>query len=348
MKKTIFIAFLGIIFIYPFISYANDGEHAVEFLSAGVGARALGMGSAFVSVADDATAAYWNPAGLARIPSGAFSAMYSDVFESGEGGFLSKGLVKYSFVNYIHRINLGIIGLSWIRLGIDDIPRTSFVDTNGNGILGDFQDKNGNGIKEPGEVYIDRPVIAEYFNNTDDALLISYAKEIHDKILLGGNFKLIRQIIYQNQANGWGADFGILVEPVKKLQIGLLLQDVIGTRVKWDTATRASFTREPSLRLGSSYMLTLPVVNTLFSVDIDNRQSELKAENVDESSINLHYGLETWLFNILALRVGYERDKLTAGAGFALNISELRVSADYAFTSHELGDSQRISVSGEF
>ena len=30
----------------------------------GIGARAEGMGGAFVAVADDATAVYWNPAGL--------------------------------------------------------------------------------------------------------------------------------------------------------------------------------------------------------------------------------------------------------------------------------------------
>ena len=51
---------------------AEEGSHAAEFLSHGVGARALGMGSSFVSVADDATAAYWNPAGLVQIPRRAF------------------------------------------------------------------------------------------------------------------------------------------------------------------------------------------------------------------------------------------------------------------------------------
>ena len=30
-----------------------------------LGTRAMGMGGVFVAVADDATAAYWNPAGLA-------------------------------------------------------------------------------------------------------------------------------------------------------------------------------------------------------------------------------------------------------------------------------------------
>ena len=40
-----------------------DSLHAQTF--GGVGTRAEGMGGAFVAVADDATAAYWNPAGIA-------------------------------------------------------------------------------------------------------------------------------------------------------------------------------------------------------------------------------------------------------------------------------------------
>ena len=40
-----------------------------------VGTRAMGMAGAFVAVADDATAAYWNPAGL---PSGAFLSLLLD------------------------------------------------------------------------------------------------------------------------------------------------------------------------------------------------------------------------------------------------------------------------------
>ncbi len=36
-------------------------------LGMGVGARAMGMGGAFVSVADDASAVFWNPAGLVKL-----------------------------------------------------------------------------------------------------------------------------------------------------------------------------------------------------------------------------------------------------------------------------------------
>src|SRR4029077_6842859 len=43
------------------------GGQPLEFMSYGAGARSLAMGAAFVGVADDASATYWNPAGLSQI-----------------------------------------------------------------------------------------------------------------------------------------------------------------------------------------------------------------------------------------------------------------------------------------
>ena len=47
--------------------HAGDTKYAGEFLRLGVGARALGMGGSYVALANDASAAYWNPAGLATL-----------------------------------------------------------------------------------------------------------------------------------------------------------------------------------------------------------------------------------------------------------------------------------------
>lgn len=49
-------------------SYAQVSSAAVLFLRIAAGARAAGMGEAYVAVADDATATHWNPAGLGRYP----------------------------------------------------------------------------------------------------------------------------------------------------------------------------------------------------------------------------------------------------------------------------------------
>lgn len=50
----------------PRLADAAPGETGFAFLKLGVGARAMGMGSAYVALADDPTAVYWNPAGLAN------------------------------------------------------------------------------------------------------------------------------------------------------------------------------------------------------------------------------------------------------------------------------------------
>ena len=49
------------------ITHAEELEIPSTFNPVGSGARAVGMGGAFISVADDATAASWNPAGLTQL-----------------------------------------------------------------------------------------------------------------------------------------------------------------------------------------------------------------------------------------------------------------------------------------
>ncbi|MBU4443884.1 UPF0164 family protein, partial [bacterium] len=65
--KVLFAGFGGI---------AKVGTTAAQFLKIPIGTRAMGMGSAFVSVANDATALYWNPAGIAEMTGGEFSVMH--------------------------------------------------------------------------------------------------------------------------------------------------------------------------------------------------------------------------------------------------------------------------------
>ena len=338
-------------FILPLTTFAADeGAHAAEFLSHGVGARALGMGSAFVAIADDATATYWNPAGLTKVKKHSFSAMYSDTFNTSDGGFLSKGLVNYNFVNYVHQIeDIGSLGLSWIRLGIDDIPRTTFIDIDNNGNLGDYQDINGNGTKDDGEPYIDRPTVADYFSNTDNALLISYARQVHSIAAVGGNLKLLSQSIYNNTGRGFGIDIGLILSPYKGLRIGAMLLDATGTQIQWDTEDKPVFTRERRLRFGSAYQFTFPRFGKgSFGVDFETDQGDLEEGTDSDGGILFRTGAEYWLFNTLALRCGWNGNGLSVGTGLQLSVSNMTFFVDYAFNTHTLGGSQRISVSGQF
>ena len=331
------------------VKAADEGAHAAEFLSHGVGARALGMGSAFVAIADDATATYWNPAGLTKVKKHSFSAMYSDTFSTGDGSWLSRGLVAYNFVNYIYQIeNIGSLGLSWIRLGVDDIPRTTFIDINNNGVLGDYHDINGNGIKDDGELYIDKPEVAEYFSNTDNALLISYARQVHPMVSVGGNLKLLNQSIFENSGTGFGIDIGFIAEPYKGLRLGAILLDATGTQIRWDTPNTPTFTRTRRLRFGTAYHFTVPRLGRgAISVDLETDQADLEAGSAGGGLI-LRAGAEYWLFDTVALRAGRNGNGISAGAGFRVKVNAMAFFINYAFNTHTLGGSQRISVSGEF
>ncbi|MBI4062852.1 MAG: UPF0164 family protein, partial [Elusimicrobia bacterium] len=57
------------------VAQTNSG---FSFLKIGVGARPIGLGSAYTAMANDATAIYWNPAGLGAIKKRELSAMHGE------------------------------------------------------------------------------------------------------------------------------------------------------------------------------------------------------------------------------------------------------------------------------
>ena len=57
---------------------SDSGTTTAQFLKLGVGARAIGMGEAYSAIADDPTAIYWNPAGLAAVSEHSVSLMHAN------------------------------------------------------------------------------------------------------------------------------------------------------------------------------------------------------------------------------------------------------------------------------
>ena len=72
MKKIIYILLLLLFFgnanaqLFPVLGGQRAGISTAQFLKIGVGGRAAALGESFVAIANDASALYWNPAGLAQ------------------------------------------------------------------------------------------------------------------------------------------------------------------------------------------------------------------------------------------------------------------------------------------
>jgi hypothetical protein len=312
-------------------------RYAGEFLRVGVGARALGMGSAFVGLADDGTAAYWNPAGLATLSEKQLTAMHAEQFGS---------IVQYDFLSYVMPVGSPgkprqAISVSLIRLGVSDIP-----DTRGLTII----DQNGNGkFDYPEDLLVVDESRFVFDSDNDVALLFSYARDIRPGLSLGGNFKYIRQWLGDSlRSNGFGIDLGLLYVGRSGFSMGATLRDATTTRILWNTGTGEFIA--PSLRLGAAkthgFRDRRHLVTAALDVQVGFSDERLSSQaHLGSVTFEFHPGLEYWYDRRLALRAGFEAQNFTAGAGLRYH----RFGLDYAYLDHrDLDASHRVSGSYRF
>lgn len=90
-------AALGCVAAPAFAITDEEGNASLQFSFVPPGARSLGMGGAFIGLADDATAAYTNPAGLTQLVNSEISAEYRNARFSTE--FIAGDLPQYDTAN---------------------------------------------------------------------------------------------------------------------------------------------------------------------------------------------------------------------------------------------------------
>ena len=289
-----------IILCLPALAETGDGGYAGPFLRLGFGARALGMGGAFVAVADDATGGFFNPAGLVQVTKRSFGASYRKMTLDRRLG--------YAVYNQPIR-DEATIALAWINAGVSDV-------------MG--RDADGSPTEE--------------ISNYQNAVQMFLGRKIIEKFSAGLTIRYIQFNLANINSYGIGFGLSAMGMPTPELRLGAALEN-LGMKYSWtsgDYWTR----RDPDImgssveeefpfnvRLGASYLLWENRI--LLSTEME-KNSEQKEK--------IHLGVEGWALENVAGRIGYDRGSFTFGLGLRQDIQSATLGFDYAFVSSRVED----------
>ncbi len=172
----------------------EDGGRPGAFLDFAASARSLSMGGAHAGVADDASAGYWNPAGLAQLERKDVVSLYSVLHENTRFG-------SFSFAQ--PTVDIGTFGVGVVLLESGNLDKRS--DTGAP--LGSF-------------------------SASESAVLLSHGIRLNDRWAVGSTLKGVRQEIDKFSATSFGIDLGTLYQFDERLQFGLSLRNVLAPSIK--------------------------------------------------------------------------------------------------------------------
>jgi hypothetical protein len=166
------------------------------------------------------------------------------------------------------------------------------------------------------------------FDISNQAIFISYARDIAGPLSAGINLKVIMESVFDKSGAGYGADLGLMFVPSEYVSFGLSVINVLPPAVKLDTMTE---TFPMVIKFGiAGKFLGERIIPTL---DVEKELSN--------KDLKFKMGLEVYPLNDLAIRAGLDETEITFGAGYKF-LKHYKV--DYSLSSQEL--SQQLGVLG--
>ncbi len=331
MKTALKILLLGVVACsFSYGAFSKVGTTGANFLKIGVG-RASGMGDAFTALADDASAVYFNPAGLANVNRQAqinYAKWFADI--------------SHNFLVVVLPVNnFGTVAFTANALTMGDIEVTTVDDPKT-----PAREDEGTGLK---------------VGANDLAFSLSYARIITDKLSFGLSVKAIQQTIWDMGASAVGFDMGLFYNTgFKSLRLGAAVANY-GTQLAFSGPHldyNFAWPDSGPKQLQGSYKTTPVPLPTMFrfgvAMDLLNTGTNRLTTAIDivhPSDINetVNIGLEYGLANMFFLRGGYilnvdqnyhqklgDLTGLCAGLGVkGKPTSALEVGLDYAFRYYQ-------------
>src|SRR3989304_5294119 len=296
------------------------GTTAAAFLEIPVGASAVGLGGAFVSVANDASALYWNVGGISTLGKYGFQLAHMDWIAD----------TKFNFAGLVIPLgDFGTLGFSFTSLTMADMMVRTVEKPEGTG---------------------------EFFSAADIAIGLSYARNLSDRFSIGFTAKYVQEKIWHMVAEGWAIDAGTLFK--KDILGGMIIGASIsnfGTTMKLQGRDTRYFIRVDETKQGSNDRIPTNIelnswdMPLLFRIGVSTNAIQddtyrftvaIDAIHPNNDYPNLNVGAEFGFMDFFILRGGYNALFLKdaeGGLSFGIGVnskmlfSETIVQFDYAY-----------------
>jgi hypothetical protein len=199
MKRLLLSTVAVLLLAASFVCGGDAGRESP--FSLGAGARSLGMGGGLVALTDDATALYYNPAGLSAIGNQELFFSHSALFEHS----------AFDVASWVYPIDNGHgLGLSYMRLGTGDIVRR-------------------HDYAERGE-----------FTYSQSQLMMAYGRRITRPLSGGITLKIVNQALDDQSDFTVGLDVGAMIHMSRYLGLGIVARDVLPAKLVLDSTEEST------------------------------------------------------------------------------------------------------------
>jgi len=279
---------------------AAGGGYAGAWLGLGAGARAAAMGNAFAAVADDASALFFNPAGLDQVPGGRAEFTYHYPFSEVKDVTYATGAVSYNMSGRGFALGTFAAGVNYFK---------------------------ASGIPEAGGLGLTGRTFSDY----ESAIKLGWGKGLGGEVVageepkyyLGIALKVITTKIYEYQDGGFGVDAGFLFTPLPATRVAVALDNLVAPNVELKSIRDVY---PATVRLGAAVDLPANIVAT----------AEGRVRK--DGDLGAAAGGEAVIAKVLALRAGYRYPENMPSAGLGVAAGNYRF--DLCWRPHrELGDS---------
>jgi len=311
--------------LVPNLGGQRTGISAFQFLKLGAGARGVAMGESFVAVANDASALYWNPAGLVQFPDDQVIAAHTE--------YLVDIKHEYFGVAY-HLTGQDALGASFTSLHMKDMEVTTETQPFGTGT---------------------------YFSFGDIAVGLSYSRKMTDQFSFGITMKYVEETLDVLKMRSVMVDLGTWYWT----GLGSTRFAVVISNFGADVAPTGTATEFNGTQVTTFQSFSVPTLFSLGiamdPVDVDDHRltTSVQLNHPNDNSEAVRLGLEYSFKKTFFLRAGVKRtigqkllgDDLTSEESYGLGAGVLApmglsvVGADYAFSNFgRLGSVHRISL----